>query len=182
MNRQSWKKFFSYYKPYRKLFWSDMFFATVAAAVTLIIPLIVRYITTNVIYWDSRTALHTILSLVILMLFLVLLEFYSNYFITNYGHMMGARMEYDMRTEIFGHYQKLSFSFFDNQKVGQLMSRVTNDLFDISELFHHGPEDIVISIIKMIGSFSILLFINWKLALAAFALVPFMLEIGRAHV
>lgn len=175
MNRQSWKKFFSYYKPYRKLFWSDMFFATVAAAVTLIIPLIVRYITTNVIYWDSRTALHTILSLVILMLFLVLLEFYSNYFITNYGHMMGARMEYDMRTEIFGHYQKLSFSFFDNQKVGQLMSRVTNDLFDISELFHHGPEDIVISIIKMIGSFSILLFINWKLALAAFALVPFML-------
>lgn len=88
---------------------------------------------------------------------------------------MGARMEYDMRTEIFGHYQKLSFSFFDNQKVGQLMSRVTNDLFEISELFHHGPEDIVISIIKLIGSFSILLFINWRLALAAFALVPLML-------
>ena len=164
MDRQNWKKFFSYYKPYRKLFWSDMFFATVAAAVTLIIPLIVRYITT-----------HVILSLVILMLFLVILEFYSNYFITNYGHMMGARMEYDMRTEIFGHYQKLSFSFFDNQKVGQLMSRVTNDLFEISELFHHGPEDIVISIIKLIGSFSILLFINWRLALAAFALVPLML-------
>lgn len=175
MDRQNWKKFFSYYKPYRKLFWSDMFFATVAAAVTLIIPLIVRYITTHVIYWDAKTALHTILSLVILMLFLVILEFYSNYFITNYGHMMGARMEYDMRTEIFGHYQKLSFSFFDNQKVGQLMSRVTNDLFEISELFHHGPEDIVISIIKLIGSFSILLFINWRLALAAFALVPLML-------
>ena len=175
MDRQNWKKFFSYYKPYRKLFWSDMFFATVAATVTLIIPLIVRYITTHVIYWDAKTALHTILSLVILMLFLVILEFYSNYFITNYGHMMGARMEYDMRTEIFGHYQKLSFSFFDNQKVGQLMSRVTNDLFEISELFHHGPEDIVISIIKLIGSFSILLFINWRLALAAFALVPLML-------
>lgn len=175
MDRQNWKKFFSYYKPYRKLFWSDMFFATVAAAVTLIIPLIVRYITTHVIYWDAKTALHTILSLVILMLFLVILEFYSNYFITNYGHMMGARMEYDMRTEIFGHYQKLPFSFFDNQKVGQLMSRVTNDLFEISELFHHGPEDIVISIIKLIGSFSILLFINWRLALAAFALVPLML-------
>ena len=175
MDRQNWKKFFSYYKPYRKLFWSDMFFATVAAAVTLIIPLIVRYITTHVIYRHAKTALHTILSLVILMLFLVILEFYSNYFITNYGHMMGARMEYDMRTEIFGHYQKLSFSFFDNQKVGQLMSRVTNDLFEISELFHHGPEDIVISIIKLIGSFSILLFINWRLALAAFALVPLML-------
>ena len=84
-------------------------------------------------------------------------------------------MEYDMRNEIFGHYQKLSFSFFDNQKVGQLMSRVTNDLFEISELFHHGPEDLVISIIKLIGSFIILLTINWRLALTAFAIVPVML-------
>ena len=89
--------------------------------------------------------------------------------------MMGAKMEYDMRNEIFAHYQKLSFSFFDNQKVGQLMSRVTNDLFEISELFHHGPEDIVISIIKLIGSFTILLTVNWKLALCAFAIVPIML-------
>ncbi len=84
-------------------------------------------------------------------------------------------MEYNMRNEIFAHYQKLSFSFFDNQKVGQLMSRVTNDLFDISELFHHGPEDMVISIIKLFGSFAILLSINWRLALVAFAIVPVML-------
>lgn len=89
--------------------------------------------------------------------------------------MMGAKMEYNMRNEIFAHYQKLSFSFFDNQKVGQLMSRVTNDLFDISELFHHGPEDMVISIIKLFGSFAILLSINWRLALVAFAIVPVML-------
>ena len=106
---------------------------------------------------------------------LIILEFYCNYFIAYYGHIMGAKMEYNMRNEIFAHYQKLSFSFFDNQKVGQLMSRVTNDLFEISELFHHGPEDIVISIIKLIGSFSILLSINWRLALVAFAIVPVML-------
>ena len=87
---------------------------------------------------------------------------------------MGAKMEYDMRNEIFAHYQRLSFNFFDDQKVGQLMSRVTNDLFEIAELFHHGPEDIVISIIKFIGSFAILASINIKLTLVAFAIIPFM--------
>ena len=88
---------------------------------------------------------------------------------------MGAKIEYDMRAEIFGHYQKLSFSFFDNQKVGQLMSRITSDLFDISELLHHGPEDLVISIIKIIGSFVILLCIDVKLTLIAFVFIPMML-------
>ena len=175
MEKGKWKKFFSYYKPYKKLFAADMFFACLAAAITLIIPLIIRYITNDVIYRSSDESLHTIFILSGVMLILIFIEFFSNFFITNYGHMMGAKMEYDMRNEIFGHYQKLSFSFFDNQKVGQLMSRVTNDLFEISELFHHGPEDLVISIIKLIGSFIILLTINWKLALTAFAIVPVML-------
>ena len=175
MENKKWKKFFSYYKPYKKLFIADMFFACLAAAITLIIPLIVRYITNDVIYRNAKDSLHTIFVLLGIMLLLILLEFFSNFFITNYGHIMGAKMEYDMRNEIFGHYQKLSFSFFDNQKVGQLMSRVTNDLFEISELFHHGPEDIIISIIKLIGSFTILLTINWRLALTAFAIVPIML-------
>lgn len=152
-----------------------MLFACMGAAVTLIIPLIIRYITSDVIYRDSSQSLHTILILTGIMALLVLLECYCNYFIAYYGHMMGAKMEYNMRNEIFAHYQKLSFSFFDNQKVGQLMSRVTNDLFDISELFHHGPEDMVISIIKLFGSFAILLSINWRLALVAFAIVPVML-------
>lgn len=152
-----------------------MLFACMGAAVTLIIPLIIRYITSDVIYRDSSQSLHTILILTGIMTLLVLLECYCNYFIAYYGHMMGAKMEYNMRNEIFAHYQKLSFSFFDNQKVGQLMSRVTNDLFDISELFHHGPEDMVISIIKLFGSFAILLSINWRLALVAFAIVPVML-------
>ena len=175
MEKGKWKKFFSYYKPYKKLFAADMFFACLAAAITLIIPLIIRYITNDVIYRSSDESLHTIFILSGVMLILIFIEFFSNFFITNYGHMMGAKMEYDMRNEIFGHYQKLSFSFFDNQKVGQLMSRVTNDLFEISELFHHGPEDLVISIIKLIGSFIILLTINWRLALTAFAIVPVML-------
>lgn len=175
MKKHEWKKFLSYYKPYKKIFAADMFFACMGAAVTLIIPLIIRYITNNVIYRESSESLHTILILTGIMAALVLLECYCNYFIAYYGHMMGAKMEYNMRNEIFAHYQKLSFSFFDNQKVGQLMSRVTNDLFDISELFHHGPEDIVISIIKLFGSFAILLSINWKLALVAFAIVPVML-------
>ena len=118
--------------------------------------------------------MQTILMLVLLMLGLILLEAYCNFFIAYYGHIMGAKMEYDMRNEIFQHYQKLSFRFFDDQKVGQLMSRVTNDLFEISELFHHGPEDLVISIIKLIGSLAILLAINWRLALVAFAIVPLM--------
>ena len=170
-----WKKFFSYYKPYKKLFLSDMLFACIGAGVTLVLPLIIRYITNDVIYRDSGESLQLILKLSLFMIFLIALEFYCNYFIAYYGHIMGAKMEYDMRNEIFSHYQKLSFSFFDNQKVGQLMSRVTNDLFEISELYHHGPEDIVISIIKLVGSFSILLSINWKLAMIAFAIVPIML-------
>ncbi|NBJ91044.1 ABC transporter ATP-binding protein [Parablautia muri] len=170
-----WKKFISYYKPYKKIFISDMFFACMGAAVTLIIPLIIRYITSDVIFRDTSESLKTILMLTGSMVLLIILECYCNYFIAYYGHMMGAKMEYNMRNEIFAHYQKLSFSFFDNQKVGQLMSRVTNDLFEISELFHHGPEDIVISIIKLLGSFTILLSINWRLALTAFAVVPVML-------
>ena len=141
-----WKKFFSYYKPYKSIFFADMFFAFLSAAVALILPMIVRYITGTVILWEKDRALHMIICLAAVMILLVLIAAYSNFFISNYGHVMGAKMEYDMRNEIFNHYQKLSFSFFDNQKVGQLMSRITNDLFDISELFHHGPEDIVISV------------------------------------
>ena len=171
---KKWHKFLSYYKPYKGLFAADMFFACLGAGVTLVVPLIIRYITSTVIYQESGQAMQTILMLVLLMLGLILLEAYCNFFIAYYGHIMGAKMEYDMRNEIFQHYQKLSFRFFDDQKVGQLMSRVTNDLFEISELFHHGPEDLVISIIKLIGSLAILLAINWRLALVAFAIVPLM--------
>ena len=169
------KKLASYYKPYRAVFFADMFFAMFGAAIALVLPLIIRYITSHVILLGPGEAMPLVLKLGALMIFLVLVEVYCNYFITYYGHVMGAKIEYDMRSAIFAHYQKLSFNFFDNQKVGQLMSRITNDLFDITELLHHGPEDIVISVIKLVGSLVILLNINVKLALIAFALVPVML-------
>lgn len=172
--QNKWKKLIAYYKPYKGIFFADMFFAFLGAAVSLLLPLVVRYITGNVIYEPQDEMMKHIFVLVTIMLVLVAIECYSNYFISYYGHMMGAKIEFGMRNEIFGHFQKLSFSYYDNQKVGQLMSRITNDLFEITELLHHGPEDIVISIIKLAGSFIILLFINVKLALAAFAVIPFM--------
>lgn len=168
------KKLFSYYKPYRLLFYSDMFFAILGAVITLVIPLIVRYITNEVVYFDEHRAMQTILVLGVAMLGLVLVEFGCNYFIAYYGHIMGAYMEADMRSDIFGHYQKLTFAFYDNQKVGALLSRITSDLFDITELLHHGPEDVVISIIKLVGAFVILININVPLTLVAFVFVPVM--------
>ncbi|NLV85761.1 MAG: ABC transporter ATP-binding protein [Clostridiales bacterium] len=175
MKKSELKNLAAYYKPHMKLFLADLFFAILGAAATIIIPLLVRYIATEVVYWGGNEAVRAIIKIVALMIGLLLLEMWCNYFITFYGHMMGAKIEYTMRNELFSHYHELSFSFFDNQKIGQLMSRVTNDLFDISELLHHGPEELVISAIKLIGTFSVLLVINWQLALIAFAPVPFML-------
>lgn len=181
MKENKWKKFARYYKPYLGSFAADMFFAILGAAVTLIIPMVVRYITGTVIYEEPGKAMKDIAVLAVVMIALVAVEFVCNYFIATVGHNMGAKMETDMRTEIFDHYQKLSFSFFDNQKVGQLMSRVTNDLFDISELFHHGPEDVVISLIKFIGTMVILLNIHSGLALCAAASLPFMLVFAYVY-
>jgi len=169
-----WGEFLSYYKPFRGIFAADMFFAFLGALTTLVIPLIVRYITGTVVYLPKDEILSKILLLGGVMVILVAVQCFSNYFIGNYGHVMGAKIEYNMRKEIFEHYQKLSFSFYDNQKVGQLMSRITNDLFDITELLHHGPEDVVISFIKFAGTLSILAWMNWRLALAAFVLIPVM--------
>ena len=172
--KKTLKQLAGYYKPYKGLFFSDLFFAVLGAGITLVIPLLVRYITSNVVYYPVDKAVNVIIKLGILMIALVLLEAFCNFYISYYGHLMGARIERDMRNEIFSHYQKLSFAFFDNQKVGQLLSRVTSDLFEISELLHHGPEDLIISIIKFVGAFFILAFINMKLALAAFFFIPFL--------
>jgi ABC-type multidrug transport system, ATPase and permease components len=172
--KEKLKKLFAYYAPYKPLFYSDMVFAVLGAAVTLMIPLIVRYITNEVVYFTPSEAKHTIMMLGVALVGLVLVEIFCNFYIAYYGHVMGARMEADMRRDIFGHYQKLTFAFYDNQKVGHLLSRITSDLFDISELLHHGPEDLVISIIKIIGSFAILLTINVRLALVAFSFIPVM--------
>ena len=169
------KKLVSYYKPYKKVFMADMFFAIMASFIALLIPLVVRYVTAKVIYMPAEQVVKTMIIIAIVVGILILFQCYCNYYIANYGHVMGAKIEYDMRAEIFGHFQKLSFSFYDDEKVGQLMSRITSDLFDITELLHHRPENVTISVIKIIGALAILLSINVRLALIAFLLVPFML-------
>ena len=175
MKESKFRKLVSYYKPHKKLFCADMFFAVFGSVISIVMPLLIRYISNDVVYWGSSEALKTILGIVALLLIMLLMEMYCNYFIAYYGHIMGAKIEYRMRNQIFTHYQKLSFRFFDNQKIGQLMSRVTNDLFEISELLHHGPEELTISAIKLLGSLSVLLVINWRLAIIAFIPIPFMI-------
>ena len=168
------KRLAQYYKPYKKLFFTDLFFAMLGAGVTLVIPLLVRNITETATELSIAVAGQLIIKVGIAMILMVLVEAFSNFYITYFGHMMGAYIERDMRNEIFGHYQKLSFAFYDNQKIGQLLSRITSDLFEICELLHHGPEDVIISSIKLIGSFIILTIINAKLALIAIVLVLIM--------
>lgn len=168
------RKMISYYKPYMGLFWADMFFATLSSGVALSIPLVVRYVTSTLVYQSPEVIMNKTIKIGMILAMLVVIDFGSRYFIGNYGHVMGAKIEYNMRAEIFDHMQKLSFSFYDDAKVGQLMSRVTTDLFDITELLHHGPENIILSLLKIIGALVILFGINPKLTLSAFIILPFM--------
>jgi len=170
------RKFLSFYKPYKGLFAADMICALIAGLISLIAPLVVRYITNDLLVnYEIKQVMNQIMIIGVGMLVLAMFQFLCNYFIAYQGHMMGAKMEYDMRNEIFDHYQKLSFNFYDNQKTGQLMSRITNDLFDITELCHHGPEDLILSIIKIIGAFVILMNVNVVLTLVVFAFIPIMI-------
>ena len=173
--KENLKKLARYYKPYLGTFILDMILAMMSAAVALVIPLVVRFITSKVAYMSADEALKNITIIVIVLFILVLIQWGCNYYISNYGHVMSAKIEYDMRAEIFNHYQKLSYSFYDDQKVGQLLSRITSDLFDITELLHHGPENITISLIKIVGALCILSSIDLRLTFAAFILVPVML-------
>lgn len=172
--RDNLKRMLSYYKPYLGVFFLDMFFAVIASGIALVIPLAVRSITSEIPNLTADEGMRKILIIGGILLALLIVQFFANYYISYVGHVMGAKMEYDMRAEIFSHYQKLSFSFYDDQKVGQLMSRITNDLFEITELLHHGPENIVISLIKIIGAFVILAGISGYLTLAAFIMLPLM--------
>ena len=168
------KKFLSYYKPYLGLFWADMACAFVVSATTLLIPLCVNYITKTVLAGGGPNRLNQIYGMGAVMLGLIIIHTICNMFVAYQGHMMGAMMERDMRRELFDHYQKLSFGFYDDQKVGQLMTRIANDSFDLAELFHHGPEDIVISLLNFMGAFAILITINANLALIIFLFLPIM--------
>src|SRR5262249_52051604 len=147
------KKFLSYYKPYLGLFAADLACAVVVSAITLLLPLCARYITKTVLEGNAPDALNRIYLMGVLMLVLVGVHTLCTLFIDFQGHMMGAKMEGDMRNELFEHYLKLSFSFYDEQRTGQLMTRLTNDTFALAELFHHGPEEIVVSCLTVAGAF-----------------------------
>lgn len=169
------KKFFSYYKPYLGLFSATMICAFIVAAITLVFPLLVRYITKTILEGNLPDPFNLIIQVSILMLVLVAIQTAASFFVDYRGHSMGAMMERDMRAELFQHYQKLPFHFYDRQRTGQLMSRITNDLHLLTELYHHGPEDLMVYLVKFIGSFVILATINLELTLVAFLFLPFML-------
>lgn len=171
MNSRS-KKFLSYYKPYMGLFLADMACAFVVSGTALLLPLCANYITKSILASGAPNVLNQIYGVGALMLVLLLIHTLCNMFVDYQGHVMGARMESDMRRELFDHYQKLSFGFYDEQKTGQLMTRLTSDSFNMSELFHHGPEDVVISLLNFLGAFIIMLTVNIKLALIVFFFLP----------
>lgn len=168
------RKFLSYYRPYLGLFFSVMLCALIVAGITLIFPLFTRYITKTILQGSMNDAMNQVLGIGAVMAGLVAVQMICSFYVDYRGHAMGAMMERDMRNELFDHYQKLSFRFYDEQKVGKLMTRITNDLLSLSELYHHGPEDYVIYSLKFIGAFAILLSINVRLTLTVFAFLPFM--------
>lgn len=166
------KKFISYYKPHRKLFFIDMLCAFIISALDLVFPIVSRNFINDII---PNGKMHLLYKWSIVLFLLYILRYICNYVVTYWGHVVGVRIEYDMRRDLFAHLQTLSFSYFDNNKTGHIMSRMINDLREISELAHHGPEDIFISFIMIAGSFIILFRIEWRLTLVIFAFVPFMI-------
>ncbi|MEA5017164.1 MAG: ABC transporter ATP-binding protein [Erysipelotrichaceae bacterium] len=169
------KRFLNYYKPVKKILIFDLICALLVAVFDLFYPMITRNIIN--IYVPDRN-LRLMITWLIVLAVLYVIKIFLNYFITYYGHVMGVKMQAHMRKDMFEHLQDLPFVFFDENKTGTITSRIVNDLMEISELAHHGPEDLFISSIMLIGSFSILSMINLPLALIVFAFVPLLLFIA----
>ncbi|SDJ31891.1 ABC transporter ATP-binding protein [Proteiniclasticum ruminis] len=165
------KQFISYYKPHKWLFILDMVAATFIAATDLIFPQITRTFINDIL---PNNDMERLVKVAIAMFFLYIFRFVMDYVVGFYGHLLGVKMEYDMRKDMFSHLQKLSFKYYDETKTGHIMSRLVNDLNEISELAHHGPEDIFISGLMLLGSFGLLLNVNVKLTLIVFTVVPFL--------
>ncbi|XEC94397.1 ABC transporter ATP-binding protein [Paenibacillus tarimensis] len=170
---QTLKTFLAYYKPYKKVLFADLFFASLASVAVLAYPMLVNRITNNAIS-DEGIAAELLLKMIGIFVFLMAVEYVGNFYTDYFGHVMGAKIEADMRNDLFQHVEKLSFEYHDNTRTGQLMSRITTDLFDISELAHHGPEDTVISLVRIIGAFIILVSMNWILTFIIFFILPVM--------
>ena len=166
------RKFFSYYKPYKGLFILDFSCAVIAGLLELGFPLIVNQFIDKLLPGQNWTL---ILWACFGLLAVYMLNAGLQYVVTYWGHMLGVNIETDMRQKLFDHIQKLSFRFFDNNKTGHLISRLTNDLMEIGEIAHHGPEDLFIAVMTLVGAFSFMMMINWKLALLTFFVIPFLL-------
>lgn len=169
------KKFIKYYKPYKAVFFIDLLCATIISAIDLAFPQLLRTLTKTLFAGAPGKIISALIPITIGLLVAYIIQTACRYYVTYAGHMMGARMERDMRKELFDQYEKLSFSYYDQNNSGQMMSKLVSDLFDISELAHHGPENLFISVIKIIGSFIFLFMINRMLAVPMLILVVLML-------
>ena len=169
------RKFITYYSPYKTVFFIDLLCAAFISIVDLAYPQILRVLTNTLFTKDSSLILHALPFIAAGLLFMYLIQSLCKYYVSYQGHMMGACMERDMRRQLFDHYEKLSFSYYSKNNSGQMMSKLVSDLFDISELAHHGPENLFISVIKIIGSFIFLFMINRMLAVPMLILVVLML-------
>ena len=169
------KKFISYYRPYRAVFYFDLFCAAVISVVDLAYPQLLRSLTKTLFTGNKSAILGALPWLFLILLMMYTVQSLCKYYVTCQGHIMGAKMERDMRKQLFEHYEKLSFSYYSTHNSGQMMSKLVSDLFDISELAHHGPENLFISLVKIIGSFVFLFLINQKLALPLLLLVILMI-------
>lgn len=172
---QTLKKFIKYYKPYKTVFFIDLLCATIISAIDLAFPQLLRTLTKTLFAGAPGKIISALIPITIGLLVAYIIQTACRYYVTYAGHMMGARMERDMRRELFDQYEKLSFSYYDQNNSGQMMSKLVSDLFDISELAHHGPENLFISLIKIIGSFIFLFMINRMLAVPMLILVVLML-------
>lgn len=172
---QTLKKFIKYYKPYKAVFFIDLLCATIISAIDLAFPQLLRTLTKTLFAGAPGKIVSALIPITIGLLVAYIIQTACRYYVTYAGHMMGARMERDMRKELFDQYEKLSFSYYDQNNSGQMMSKLVSDLFDISELAHHGPENLFISLIKIIGSFIFLFMINRMLAVPMLILVVLML-------
>ena len=165
------RTFLAYYKPYKALFAADMIASVLTAALSLVLPLCVRHITGEILSSGEPDALRQIINTGALMAAIIVAQTCTGIYNDWMGHVMGARIERDLRMELFAHYQKLPFSFYDNKNTGELMSRLTNDLFCLSEVYHHVPEMVLVYLIQLTGSIVILLYINWRLAVLIFTIL-----------
>ncbi|WP_330408025.1 ABC transporter ATP-binding protein [Vallitalea guaymasensis] len=165
------KRFISYYKPHKKLFIIDMICAFLIASIDLSVPMLSRYALNDLL---PKNQFRTFFLFILMLLGLYLIRSVFQYIVDFWGHILGVRMEYDMRRDLFKHLQSLSFRFYDKTRTGHIMSRMVNDLNEITELAHHGPEDLFLSLIMLIGAFFAMLFMEWRLALAVYIFIPFL--------